>query len=88
MIRWRLLNDYTLSQLGLSRDYPKQVILVDPAAKRIETMFLYSAEEVFSEKQIRAYRAIYKKGIPELKAHMEKLIKEHEERHDKSVRGD
>jgi hypothetical protein len=59
MINWKVLKDSQIEELGLVKAEENEVIMVDPSASPYGLSFmLYSAERVFSEKQLSRYKTV------------------------------
>lgn len=58
MVNWKQLTTEHMATLGLS-DYDGEVVLVDPTAEPLSGLFfMFGAEKVFSEKQLKRYKKV------------------------------
>ena len=55
MIKWKVVQRENLNRLGLEREYPEEIIMIDVNAKRPAYAYLFGAEEFTSEKQLGRY---------------------------------
>ena len=71
MINWKRLSAKQLDELELYAD-EHEVVLVDPTARFDSiTMFLFEANTVFSEKQLKRYKSVTSKELEVIKEKLE-----------------
>ena len=68
MVNWKTLSAEQLGILGIF-DYDGEVILVDPTAHPSSSLFImFSAEKIFSEKQLGRYKKVTPSEFIEVEA--------------------